>query len=227
MQFRPFCAARPQIRTVRAQFTLDPCSGEVGGFGRTRTDIPGRRFGGGALVNPPSRAFPLAESGWLLLGVGKCLRGGQAHGALPWGMDFRRPLSGPQVFRPRRVLAAVMGLAGLLWIAVLVYLLQFERVPAKTFLSAVFFVVFFALSVAYYARTAIFVDAKGLTYRGMMRTRRLPFTDIRKVDILPGPVTVYAIRGRGMPLHFTSFFSHHRRLMQLLVERAGLAPIRP
>ncbi|XXF81633.1 PH domain-containing protein [Myxococcaceae bacterium GXIMD 01537] len=119
-----------------------------------------------------------------------------------------------------------MAAAGLLWIAVLVYLLNFEGVPLQTFLSAVFFVLFFAVSVAYYGRARIVVDARGMTYRGMVRTRHFAFDDIRKVDVLPGLVTVYAIRGRAGLIHFTSFFQHHRRLAQLLVERAGLAPMR-
>lgn len=130
----------------------------------------------------------------------------------------------PQVFRPRRVLAMIMGAAGLLWSGVLLYLFQFDGVPARTLLSAVFFVAFFGVSVAYYARTAIFVDARGFTFRGILRTQRFAFTDIRKVQVLPGPVTVYAIRARERFVHFTSIFTHHRMLMELLVERAGLAP---
>lgn len=119
-----------------------------------------------------------------------------------------------------------MGAACLLWLGVLVYLMRFEGVPMRTFLSAAFFVIFFGISVVYYARTAIFVDAAGLTYRGMVRTQRFSFDDIRKVDVLPGPVTVYAVRARGRGIHFTSFFKHHRELVELLVERAGLAPLR-
>ena len=106
-----------------------------------------------------------------------------------------------------------MGVAGLLWVAVLVYLLTFHGVPLKTFLSALFF-------------AAIEVDAGGVTYRGMVRTQRFAFGDILHLDVWPGPVTVYAIRGRGRGVHFTSFFAHHRRLVALLVERAGLAPQR-
>jgi hypothetical protein len=131
-----------------------------------------------------------------------------------------------EVFRPRAFLAVSMGVAGLLWVAVLVYLLTFHGVPLKTFLSALFFVAFFGVSHAYYARAAIEVDAGGVTYRGMVRTERFAFGDILHVDVWPGPVTVYAIRGRGRGVHFTSFFAHHRRLVALLVERAGLAPLR-
>jgi hypothetical protein len=118
-----------------------------------------------------------------------------------------------------------MAAAGLLWIAVLVYLFRFDGVPLKTFVSAGFFVLFFGVSLTYYARTRIVVDKGGITYRGMVRTRRFNFSDIRKLDVLPGPVTVYAIRGKWGFVHFTSFFVHHQHLARLLVERAGLAPL--
>ncbi|ATB27194.1 hypothetical protein MEBOL_000632 [Melittangium boletus DSM 14713] len=134
--------------------------------------------------------------------------------------------AGKQVFRPHAVLAAVMGAATLLWLGVLLFLLRFDGVPVQTFLSAVFFVLFFAVSVTYYGRTRIVVDADGLTYRGMVRTRRFSFADIRKVDVLPGPLTVYAVRGNRGLVHFTSLFSHHQRLARLLIERAGLSPLR-
>jgi len=130
-----------------------------------------------------------------------------------------------QVFRPRRWFAAVMASATLLWIGVVIYLLQFDQVPWRTFASALFFVVFFALSVAYYGRSAVVVDSGGVTFRGMVRTHRFAFTEIRKVDVLPGPVIVYAVRVNQRFVHFTSFFQQHRRLMELLVERAGLAPV--
>lgn len=130
-----------------------------------------------------------------------------------------------QVFRPKRVLAAIMGGAVLLWVTVLLYLFQFEEVPTKTLLSAGFFVVFFLVSLTYYGRSAIFVDSRGVTVRGMLRTQRFSFSDIRKVDVLPGPVIVYAVRVNQRFVHFTSFFQQHRRLMELLVERAGLAPV--
>ena len=131
----------------------------------------------------------------------------------------------PQIFRPRRVLALVMAAAGALWLAVLLYLLRFDEVPLETFLSALFFVVFFGVSLVYYGRTLILVDAGGITYRGVLRTLRLSFQDIRKVDVLQGPVTVYAVRGNGRFVHFTSFFEQHRALASLLIERAGLSPL--
>jgi hypothetical protein len=134
--------------------------------------------------------------------------------------------AGKQVFRPHAVLAAIMGAATLLWLGVLLYLLRFNGVPVQTFLSAVFFVLFFGVSVTYYSRTRIVVDSGGMTYRGMVRTRRFTFDDIRKVEVLPGPVTVYAVRGNRGLVHFTSLFAHHRHLARLLIERSGLSPFR-
>jgi hypothetical protein len=120
-------------------------------------------------------------------------------------MNGREPKAGRQeVFRPHRVLAAIMGAATLLWLGVLLYLLRFDGVPIQTFLSAIFFVLFFGVSVTYYGRTRIVVDAGGITYRGLVRTRRFSFADINKVEVLQGPVTVYAVRGRRGLVHFTS-----------------------
>lgn len=141
-------------------------------------------------------------------------------------MGAREQAGGRQVFRPRKILTVAMAVAGLLWVAVLVALLRFEDVPLRLHLSALFFVLFFAGSVAYYGRTLIEVDALGMTYRGVVRTLRLRFDEIRKVDVLPGPLTVYAVRGRGRFVHFTSCFAHHRALAALLIERAGLTPQR-
>ena len=53
-----------------------------------------------------------------------------------------------------------------------------------------------------------------------------PPPEVSVIELRPGPVTVYAVRGKGRGMHFTSFFTQHRRLMELLVERAGLSPLR-
>lgn len=131
-----------------------------------------------------------------------------------------------QVFRPSPVLAVLMALAGLLWLGVLLYLSTFRGVPLRTLLSALFFVAFFAVAFLYYARSAIVVEGRQLIYRGMVRTRRFRVQDIRKLDVLPSLITVYAIRLPGKLVHFTSLFPHHQRLARLLVEQAGLAPLR-
>lgn len=129
------------------------------------------------------------------------------------------------MFRPYRVLAGLMVVAEVWWAALLLYLLRTGQAPLRAVLGALFFVLFFAAWGLYYWRALIVVDRRGLTYRGMVRTRRLEFADIRNVDVMPGPVTVYAVRGRPGRVLFTSLFTHHRRLAELLVQRAGLAPL--
>lgn len=118
----------------------------------------------------------------------------------------------------------MMGVAFALWAGVFVYLLRFDDIPPKTYLTSLGFMAFFAVAILYYGRTAIVVDGQGVTYRGMFRTARFGFDDIRRVDVLPGPLTIYAIRGRDRLVHFSSFFRSHQRLATMLMERAQLSP---
>lgn len=127
-----------------------------------------------------------------------------------------------EVFRPRLFFGTALAVAAVFWSLVLVYLFSFEDVALQTWLSAVFFVAFFGVSATYYIRTAIFIDDGGLTYRGVVRTRRFRFEEIRDVDVLNGLVVVYAVRARGQLFHFTSFFKRHQELRALVVRRAGL-----
>ena len=132
--------------------------------------------------------------------------------------------SGREVFRPRRAYAILMGAAGAAWLLVLLCLTQFRGVAPKTYLSAGCFFLFFACSLLYYAWTAIFIDVQGVTYRGILGTHHFSFQEIRKVDVIPGPVTIYTVRGPRNLIHFSSFFLHHQRLLKLLVRSARLNP---
>lgn len=137
---------------------------------------------------------------------------------------MRAPQEKPaEVFRPNRLLAAAMAAAGALWVAVGVLLFTFDDVHWKTWASVVFFICFFAVSTRYYWRSAIVVEGESFTYRGLLRTRRCGLEDIRKLEIAPGLITVYSVRVADHVMHFTSLFTRHRTLAQLLVDRAGLA----
>ncbi|MFL5321832.1 MAG: PH domain-containing protein [Myxococcaceae bacterium] len=125
------------------------------------------------------------------------------------------------VFRPHRVLAVAMAGAAVFWGYALYFLLGFDGVPWKTLVTAASFTAFFLAGVLYYGRTAIYVDDGGLTYRGMVRTIRIEFDQIRALQVLPGPLTVYSIRGAGRFVHFTSFFRRHRALARIITERTG------
>ncbi len=136
---------------------------------------------------------------------------------------MKRNAEQPLIFRPFVVLPVLMAVAGALWTGVLVYLLTFDGIPTQTLLSAGGFALFFALAVLYYGRSAVVVDETGVTWRGMVSRSRVPWSDIRRMHVLPGPITVYAVRTPRRMWHFTSFFRNHRRLAELLVERANLA----
>lgn len=132
-----------------------------------------------------------------------------------------------EIFRPHRLLACVMACAGLLWVAAGGLLLTFEGVEWKTWASVAFFIVFFAVSTWYYARSAIVVEGESLIWRGLWRTRKFGMSEIRKLEILPGIITVYSVRVSEGVMHFTSLFSRHQTLARLLVDRSGLttAPV--
>ncbi len=126
-----------------------------------------------------------------------------------------------RTFRPQPVLGIAMGLAAVFWISVLAFLVANPSVPLKTFASTAFFVVLFVGSVFYYVRTAVLVDADGITYRGMLREVRLSFADIQRVAVLPGLVTLYTVHAGGRSFSFSSFFQRHQELVALLRERAA------
>src|SRR3954468_6521611 len=94
------------------------------------------------------------------------------------------------VFRPHRLLAIGMAAAAGFWGYALYFLLGFDEVPWKTLVTAATFTAFFLAGMIYYGRTAIFVDEGGLTYRGMLRTIRIEYAQIRGMQVLPGPFTV-------------------------------------
>jgi hypothetical protein len=129
-----------------------------------------------------------------------------------------------EIFRPSWILAVLMAVAAILWAAALAILLSFEDVPPALLWGASGFVALFVAACAYYGRSAVMVGPDTVVYRGLVRTLRVTYADIRGLHVLPGPITVYAIRTRRRLCHFTSLFRGHRRLAQLLVERAGLGP---
>jgi hypothetical protein len=129
-----------------------------------------------------------------------------------------------RTFRTRPVLRIAVAVAAVFWAAILAYLLQFPEVTAKTFLSAFAFLAFFVLFSAYYDRLAVTVTPEGILFTGMWRRAAIPFEEIVKVEIWPGPaMTIYDVVTRRGPLHFSSWFAGHRELLGLLVEKARLA----
>lgn len=129
----------------------------------------------------------------------------------------------PQIFRPHWALSAACVVAALLWITALGALLVLGGTRHAIF-SAAAFVAFFAATNAYLLRAAIIVDPTGLTYRGILRSRRYRFEQVRGLQVIPGPVTVYSVAAPDGFIRFTSFFRRHQRLLEVLAERTRLVP---
>ena len=80
---------------------------------------------------------------------------------------------------------AVLG-AVYLWVLVLFALVGLRDAPDRLFLYAVFVVALFTATGVFYNNQTIEVDDEGVTYRGLVRARTLPFSDIFHVDVRPG-----------------------------------------
>jgi energy-coupling factor transporter transmembrane protein EcfT len=119
----------------------------------------------------------------------------------------------------------VVGGAIYLWVLILFALLwQPVQIPGRTYLSALFFIALFSSVLIFYNGLTIVADRYGVTYRGLVSFRNYPYETIMKLDVRPGLTGILSydvITRRGM-LQFSSFIANHRRLMELIVERADL-----
>src|SRR5207245_6310640 len=76
----------------------------------------------------------------------------------------------------------------------------------------------------FYNRLAFIVTESGLTVRTVAMERTVSFSDILRVDVMPGLIgTSYAVRTRLGSLTFSSLLAGHQRLCDLIVRRARLA----
>src|SRR5207237_9574126 len=76
----------------------------------------------------------------------------------------------------------------------------------------------------FYNRLAFIVSESGLPERTVAMERTVSFSDILRVDVMPGLIgTSYAVRTRLGSLTFSSLLAGHQRLCDLIVRRARLA----
>jgi hypothetical protein len=129
-----------------------------------------------------------------------------------------------ETFRFRAVIRYIVLAAIYFWVGVLLMLVALRGATDRAFLSAAFFIGLFGLAFALYSTTRIVVDEEGVTLMGFRSALTLPFSDIVKVDVKEGlsGLTNYEIVSRHGMLSFNSLFENHQRLLDLIVERAGL-----
>ncbi len=132
---------------------------------------------------------------------------------------------GREEFRLHPAIRWVVGGAVYFWALIfLVLLLLPADIPWHTYVSAVFFIALFTLVLIFYNGLTIVADQYGVTYRGLLSFRNYPYETVLKVDAKPGItgiVNYHVVTRRGM-LYFSSFIANHRRLMEIIIDRAGL-----
>jgi hypothetical protein len=132
-----------------------------------------------------------------------------------------------RTYKTRLPLRIAVAAAAVFWAAVLAVLLGAPGREPRAVLSATAFVTFFAFFSLVYGRTSITVVGDGIVASTPFRRRPVRFDDILEIVVRDGlGGRVYAVVTRRGLVHFTSLFSRHRELFELLLERAELKPRR-
>lgn len=128
-----------------------------------------------------------------------------------------------RTYRTRLPLRIAVAAAAVLWAGVLVVLLAAPGAEARSVLSAGAFVAFFVLFTFVYRNTWIAVTPDGIVAATPLRVQPVRFDEIVEIVVQDGLAgRVYAVFTRRGLVQFTSLFSRHRELFELLLERAHL-----
>jgi hypothetical protein len=129
-----------------------------------------------------------------------------------------------RTYRTRLSLRLAMVAAAGFWATVVAVLARIPAVPWSTVVTALAFLAFFVLFSAHYQRMRIVVTPEGLVFRTVLRRIPIRWDEILRVDVHRGIAgTLYAVLTRRGCIQFTSLVARHRELLQLLLERGGLA----
>jgi hypothetical protein len=132
-----------------------------------------------------------------------------------------------RTYKTRLPLRIAVAAAAVFWAAVLIVLLGAPGAEPRAVLSATAFVTFFVAFSFVYGRTSITVMPDGIVAATPFRRRPVRFEDILEIVVRDGlGGRVYAVVTRRGLVHFTSLFSRHRELFELLLDRAELKPRR-
>ena len=130
-----------------------------------------------------------------------------------------------RTFRTWLPLRVALWAAAGFWAAAFVVLVKAPGTRALPVAGAAALVAFFVASAVIYGRTSITVTRDGIVAATPFRRRPVRYDDILRVVVRDGVGgRVYALLTRRGPIHFTSMFSRHRELAELIQERAALRP---
>lgn len=135
-------------------------------------------------------------------------------------------MEGTRTYRAWLPLRLAVVAAALLWAAALVILALAPGTGPGLVLGAAALVVLFAAFAFFYGRTSITVTRDGMIAAGPFGRRPVRFEDVLQVVVRDGlGGRVYAVLTRRGAVYFTSLFSRHRELFELILERARLRPL--
>ncbi len=134
-------------------------------------------------------------------------------------------VEGARTYRAWLPLRVAVVAAALLWAAALVVLALVPGTKPGLVVGAAALVALFAAFSFFYGRTSITVTREGMIAEGPFRRRPVRFEDVQQVVVRDGlGGRVYAVLTRRGAVYFTSLFSRHRELFELILERTHLHP---
>jgi hypothetical protein len=136
-------------------------------------------------------------------------------------------VEGARTFRTWLPLRVALWVAAGFWAGAFAVLLKAPGTRAPLVACAAGLVAFFVASAIIYGRTSITLTREGIVAATPFGRRPVRYDDILRVVVRDGVGgRVYALLTRRGPIHFTSLFSRHRELAELILERAALRPQR-
>lgn len=132
-------------------------------------------------------------------------------------------MGGTRTYRTRLPLRIAVAAAAVFWAVVLVALAGAPGIELRVVVSAGAFSLFFVAFTVVYGKTSITVTSDGIVAATPLRRVGVRFDEILQIVVRDGVGgRVYSVLTRRGPVHFTSLFSRHRELFELLLERADL-----
>lgn len=132
-------------------------------------------------------------------------------------------MDGTRTYRTRLPLRIAVASAAVFWAGALVALAATPGIPLRVVVGAGAFSLFFVAFTVVYGKTSITVTSDGIVAATPLRRTRVSFDEILQIVVRDGlGGRVYSVLTRRGPVHFTSLFSRHRELFELLLERADL-----
>lgn len=132
----------------------------------------------------------------------------------------------PRIFRPHLLLRLGVAMGLVTWMLVTAVAAGLPDMGVDAIVKAAGFALLFIVLSGHYLPLEYEVDENGIIRRSLFGERRITFSDVKGIQILPMAWMVsYGVRTRRAVVAFTSFIDGHKELMELIAERARVRPM--